>query len=62
MPKLVLKQISDAGYKYIEDAGYADGKFNGMTPAEYKAYLAELGLVPASSHQGGSAMTMLTRL
>ena len=51
--KGTLKQISDAGYKYIEDAGYADGKFNGMTPAEYKAYLAEIGLVPVSSHQGG---------
>ena len=51
--KGTLKQISDAGYKYIEDAGYADGKFNGITPAEYKAYLAEIGLVPVSSHQGG---------
>lgn len=51
--KAVLKQISDAGYQNIEDAGYADGKFNGMTPEAYKSYLKEIGLVPVSSHQGG---------
>jgi len=26
-PKEVLKNVSDIGYKNIEDAGYADGKF-----------------------------------
>ncbi|MBL7730419.1 MAG: sugar phosphate isomerase/epimerase [Chitinophagaceae bacterium] len=52
-PKDVLKSISEVGYKNIEDAGYADRKFYGMTPAEFKAYLNEIGMVPVSSHQGG---------
>ncbi|MEQ9165035.1 MAG: sugar phosphate isomerase/epimerase [Fulvivirga sp.] len=52
-PKGVLKQVADAGYKYVEDAGYSDGKFYGMTPTEFKSTLSELGLEPISSHQGG---------
>lgn len=52
-PKEVLKKVADAGYKYVEDAGYADGKFYGMTPAEFKKTLTDLGLQPISSHQGG---------
>lgn len=52
-PKKVLKEIRDVGYKNIEDAGYADGKFYGMTPLEFRTYLDEIGLIPVSSHQGG---------
>lgn len=51
-PKEVLKRVADIGYRYIEAAGYSDGKFYGMTPAEFKAYLDEVGLVPVSSHHG----------
>lgn len=52
-PKETLKQISDIGYKYIEDAGYSNGKFYGMEPVEFKNYLKQLGLTSISSHQGG---------
>ena len=45
------KQISDLGYRNIEDAGYKDEAFYGMQPLEYKAVLDSLGLVPISSHQ-----------
>ncbi|OWW25607.1 sugar phosphate isomerase [Zobellia sp. OII3] len=47
-----LRAVADAGYKYIEAAGYEDGKFYGMTPLEFKKKLKELGLKPISSHQG----------
>ncbi len=50
--KTTLKAVADAGYKNIEAAGYEDGKFYGMPPAEFKAYLDELGLNPISTHQG----------
>ncbi|TXF90296.1 sugar phosphate isomerase/epimerase [Neolewinella aurantiaca] len=49
-PKGVLKKVADLGYKYIEAAGYKEGKFYGMTPTEFKNYLAEVGLTPISSH------------
>lgn len=51
-PKAVLKEVAATGYKYIEAAGYSDGKFYGMAPAEFKNYLHEIGLVPISSHHG----------
>ncbi len=51
-PKGVLKQVADIGYQYIEAAGYRDGKFYGMEPAEFKSYLDEIGLTPLSSHHG----------
>jgi len=51
-PKQILKEVATIGYKYIEAAGYSEGKFYGMEPAEFKSYLDEVGLVPISSHQG----------
>lgn len=51
-PKGVLKEVADIGYKYIEATDYNNGKFYGMTPEEFKNYLAELDLVPLSCHQG----------
>jgi sugar phosphate isomerase/epimerase len=52
-PRDVLKAVADQGYQYIEAAGYSDGKFYGMSPSAFKAYLDEVGLSPMSSHQGG---------
>lgn len=52
-PRGVLKAVADMGYEYIEAAGYSDGKFYGMSPSAFKAYLDEVGLSPMSSHQGG---------
>lgn len=49
--KTTLQAVADAGYKYIEAAGYDNGKFYGMTPIEFKKTLKEMGLKPISSHQ-----------
>ena len=49
--KATLKAVADAGYQNIEAAGYADGKFYNMAPADFKAYLSELDLNPISTHQ-----------
>lgn len=51
-PQETLKAVADAGYKNIEAAGYADGKFYTMSPADFKSYLDEIGLSPVSTHQG----------
>lgn len=51
-PKGTLKAVADAGYAYVESANYADGKFYGMTPAEFKSYLKTLGLTAKSAHMG----------
>ena len=45
-----LKQVSDAGYKYLELAGYADGKFYGYEPADFKKLVNDLGMEILSSH------------
>lgn len=52
-PKKVLQAVADMGYQYIEDAGYSDRKFYGMSPANFKSLLNEVNLDPVSSHQGG---------
>ncbi len=50
--KATLKAVADAGYRNIEAAGYADGKFYNMSVEEFKALLKELNLTPVSTHQG----------
>ncbi len=50
--KATLKAIADSGYKYIEAAGYKDGKYYNMTPEEFKSFLKTLKLKPISTHQG----------
>ncbi|MHA7128057.1 sugar phosphate isomerase/epimerase family protein [Algoriphagus namhaensis] len=51
-PKGTLQKVADAGYAYVEAAGYADGQFYGMEPAEFKSYLKSIGLEARSSHMG----------
>ena len=51
-PKQTLKKVADAGYQYIEAAGYDNGTFYGMAPSDFKTYLNAIGLEPKSSHQG----------
>jgi len=50
--KGTLQKVADAGYAYVEAAGYEDGKFYGMEPVEFKEYLESLGLKAVSSHMG----------
>jgi sugar phosphate isomerase/epimerase len=45
-----LKQVTDAGYKYVELANYADGKFYGYEPAEFLKLVNGLGMEILSSH------------
>lgn len=49
-PAGTLKKVSDLGYKNMELAGYADGKFYGYTPAEFKKMVNDLGMDVLSSH------------
>ena len=45
-----LKRVADMGYKYLELASYADGKFYGFEPAEFKKIVSDLGMAIISSH------------
>jgi sugar phosphate isomerase/epimerase len=45
-----LKKLAAMGYKVVEHAGYADRKFYGYNPAEFKKILADLGLTMYSGH------------
>lgn len=45
-----LKKLSDLGYKNLELAGYADGKFYSIAPAEFKKMVNDLGMDVVSSH------------
>ena len=49
-PKGALKKVSDLGYKNVELAGYADEKFYGFTPSEFKKIVHDLGMEIISSH------------
>ena len=51
-PKATLKAVAEAGYAYVESADYAEGKFYGMTPADFKSTLDSLGLTAISAHMG----------
>jgi len=45
--KGVLKQVKDIGYTGVE---FASGNYGGLSAAELKSYLKEVGLDPISSH------------
>ncbi len=45
-----LKKVAAIGYKELETFGFADGKFFGKTPAEFKALLSSLGMTTPSGH------------
>jgi sugar phosphate isomerase/epimerase len=45
-----LKKVAGMGYKYLELAKYADGKFYGYEPAEFKKIVSDLGMEILSSH------------
>ena len=38
-PKGTLKQVADIGYVNIEGTNYADGKFYGMEPEEFRDFV-----------------------
>lgn len=45
-----LKKVADMGYRFIELADYAQGKFYGYTPSEFKKIVSDVGMIPLSSH------------
>lgn len=45
-----LKKVAGFGYKYVELADYANGKFYGYEPAEFKKLVNDLGMQILSSH------------
>ena len=47
-----IAKVSKMGYKFVEPAGYANGKFYGLTPAAFKTLLAANNLPMLSSHTG----------
>ena len=50
--KTTLKKVAAMGYKEIESYPGSKGFLWGMTPAEFKSYMNELGLTPVSTHTG----------
>jgi len=51
VPGTVAK-VGEMGYKFVEAAGYADGKFYGMSPVEFKELCETNGLQFLGSHTG----------
>lgn len=49
-PAGTLKAIADMGYRHVEHANYANRKFYGYTPLEFKKVLSDLGLKMPSGH------------
>jgi sugar phosphate isomerase/epimerase len=47
-----IAKVADMGYKFVEPAGYNNGKFYGMEPADFKALLDKNNLPMISSHTG----------
>ncbi len=47
-----LKKVADLGYKNLELADYANGKFYGHAPKDFKKMVNDLGMVIISSHAG----------
>jgi sugar phosphate isomerase/epimerase len=50
-----IAKVSKMGYKFVEPAGYRDGKFYGFEPAAFKALLEANKMTMLSSHTGRPA-------
>ncbi|MFW6275984.1 MAG: sugar phosphate isomerase/epimerase family protein [bacterium] len=51
-PKETVQKVGQMGYTFVEAAGYADGKFYDMEPAEFQSLVEESGMEFISSHTG----------
>lgn len=47
-----LKAVAEIGYKNLETAGYGDGLIYGMSPADFKNKVTDLGMTCSSAHLG----------
>lgn len=52
--RVTLEKVAQAGYVNVESAGYNNGKFYNLSPADFKSLLAEMKLTPISAHQGSA--------
>ena len=50
-----IAKVSKMGYKFVEPAGYKNGKIYGMEPAAFKALLKKNKMTMMSSHTGHNA-------
>ena len=50
--KGTVAKVAEAGYTGVEAANYADGKFYGLTPEEFKKEIEATGMSVLSSHTG----------
>lgn len=49
-PKETIRKVAALGYKEVENFGYTNGKFFGMDPKSYAAFLKDNGLTAPSGH------------
>ncbi|HVN57683.1 MAG TPA: TIM barrel protein [Bacteroidales bacterium] len=47
-----IRKVGEMGYKFVEPAGYSNGKFYGMEPAAFRELCEKNGLKVLSSHTG----------
>jgi sugar phosphate isomerase/epimerase len=59
-PKGTVAKVGVIGYQFVETAGYADGKFYGMTPVEFKELCEANGMKFFGSHTGQNVPTKET--
>jgi sugar phosphate isomerase/epimerase len=45
-----IEKVANMGYTFVEPAGYGDGKFYGMDPADFRALCEKNGMDVLSSH------------
>ncbi len=45
-----IAKVAEIGYTGVEAAGYNDGQFYGMSPADFKKSIEEAGMEVLSSH------------
>jgi sugar phosphate isomerase/epimerase len=51
-PVKTVEAVGKIGYAFVEPAGFSDGKFYGMAPADFKSLIEKNGMVTISSHTG----------
>ena len=51
-PVKTIEEVGKIGYSFVELAGYQDGKFYDMPPAEFKSVVEQNGMTVLSSHVG----------
>jgi sugar phosphate isomerase/epimerase len=53
-----MDQVAKIGFNAIETAGYADRKFYGYSPQEFRNLVEDMGMIPQSSHSGVTLMNI----